>query len=65
MNRVSTQRKVTGQGDVFWEDLSVGSHVVAPGITVAEGHLVTWAGLTGDVVSLHLDEEYAQSQRAK
>ncbi len=54
-----TTRKVTGQGDVFWEDLSEGAEVVGPGVTITDSHLVTWAGLTGDWVSLHLDAEYA------
>jgi acyl dehydratase len=55
-------RRVTGQGDVFWEDLGVGVEVVGPGVTMTEAHLVSWAGLTGDWVSLHLDAEYAASQ---
>lgn len=62
MANPSTLRKVTGQGDVYWEDLSVGDRVTGPGITVAESHLVAWAGLTGDWVSLHLDHEYAVAQ---
>lgn len=52
-------RRVTGQGEVFWEDLTVGEEVTGPGVTITDGHLVTWAGLTGDWVSLHLDAEYA------
>lgn len=52
-------RRVTGQGDVFWEDLTVGDEVIGPGVTITDGHLVTWAGLTGDWVSLHMDAEYA------
>lgn len=52
-------RRVTGQGDVFWEDFTVGDQIVGPGVTITDGHLVTWAGLTGDWVSLHLDAEYA------
>lgn len=44
-----------------WEDLAEGDVVVAPGVTITDAHLVSWAGLTGDIVSLHLDEEYAAS----
>ena len=29
------------------------------GMTITDAHLVQWAGLTGDLVSLHLDETYA------
>lgn len=54
-----TWRPITRGQDVFWEDLSVGDVITAPGITITDSHLVTWAGLTGDWVSLHLDEEYA------
>lgn len=52
------QRK--GRPQHHWEDLRVGDELEAPGITVTEAHLVSWAGLTGDLVSLHLDESYAQ-----
>lgn len=55
-------RRVTGQGDVYWEDLAAGAEIVGPGITMTEAHLVSWAGLTGDWVSLHLDSEYAATQ---
>jgi len=58
-----TRRPVTGQGDRFWEDLSEGDVLVGPGVTISEAHLVNWAGLTGDWVSLHLDEQYAAQTR--
>lgn len=45
--------------DHRWESLTVGDIVESPGLTISEAHLVTWAGLTGDIVSLHLDEVYA------
>ncbi|MDP9933785.1 acyl dehydratase [Paenarthrobacter nicotinovorans] len=48
-----------GRPDHYWDALVEGDVVVSPGITVSEAHLVQWAGLTGDWVSLHLDEEYA------
>lgn len=53
------QPRVTGQGDKYWEDLSEGGQLRGPGMTLTDAHLVNWAGLTGDVVSLHLDAEYA------
>ena len=53
------RRPVTGQGQVFWEDLRPGTVITGPGMTITDAHLVSWAGLTGDTVSLHLDEEYA------
>ncbi len=42
-----------------WSDLAVGDVVEGPGVTITDAHLVTWAGLTGDIVSLHLNEQYA------
>jgi len=54
-----TLRPVTGQGLVFFEDLEEGAVINGPGMTLSETHLIGWAGLTGDLVSLHLDEEYA------
>lgn len=59
------RRTVTGQGEVFWEDLQQGQVIVGPGVTITDSHLVSWAGLTGDWVSLHLDEEYASSTEFK
>ena len=54
-----TLRPVTGQGLTFFEDLEEGAVITGPGMTISETHLIGWAGLTGDLVSLHLDEEYA------
>lgn len=48
-----------GRSDVHWEDLALGDVVHGPGVTIGESHLVGWAGLTGDRVSLHLDEQVA------
>lgn len=45
--------------DRRWDDLRVGDVVIGPGVTITDSHLVTWAGLTGDIVSLHLNEQYA------
>lgn len=41
------------------EDLVAGDSIVSAGMTITDAHLVNWAGLTGDIVSLHLDETYA------
>lgn len=54
-----TLRTVTGQGLVYWDDLEEGSVVDGPGMTITDAHLLGWAGLTGDLVSLHLDDEFA------
>ncbi|WP_431908675.1 MaoC/PaaZ C-terminal domain-containing protein [Amycolatopsis thermoflava] len=59
MTDVTARPVISGQGDRYWEDLRVGDILRGPGITITDSHLVQWAGLTGDWVSLHLDEEYA------
>lgn len=51
--------RTLGRPDHHWEDLLPGDVVVSPGITMTDAHLVTWAGLTGDNVSLHLDDDVA------
>ena len=59
MSNQLQENLVKGRPDYFWDALAVGDELRSPGITVTEAHLVQWAGLTGDWVSLHLDEEYA------
>jgi len=54
-----TLRPVTGQGLIYWEDLKEGTVVNGPGMTITDAHLLGWCGLTGDLVSLHLDDEFA------
>lgn len=48
-----------GRPDHYWDALVEGDLVVSAGMTITDAHLVSWAGLTGDLVSLHLDETYA------
>ena len=45
----------------WWNSFSVGDRYRTESITVSETHVVTWAGLTGDWVPLHVDAEYAAS----
>lgn len=59
MSEQVQERLVKGRPDHFWDDLVTGDRLQSPGITITEAHLVQWAGLTGDWVSLHLDKEYA------
>jgi itaconyl-CoA hydratase len=50
-NGVSSER--------WWDSFAVGDRYRTESITVTEAHVVTWAGLTGDWVPLHVDAEYA------
>jgi itaconyl-CoA hydratase len=47
------------RGERSWDSFSVGDDYLTESITVTETHVVTWAGLTGDWVPLHVDAEYA------
>ena len=46
-------------GERSWDSFSIGDRYRTESITVTETHVVTWAGLTGDWVPLHVDAEYA------
>jgi acyl dehydratase len=48
-----------GTGERSWESFALGDSYRTESITVTETHVVTWAGLTGDWVPLHVDAEYA------
>ncbi|RSZ63846.1 hypothetical protein EAH68_06315 [Corynebacterium hylobatis] len=51
---------IKGAPDHYWDALETGDKLRSPGLTITEAHLVNWAGLTGDWVSLHLDAQYAE-----
>ncbi|MFJ4264403.1 MaoC/PaaZ C-terminal domain-containing protein [Paenarthrobacter nicotinovorans] len=59
MSEQVQEKLAKARPDHFWDALETGDKLKSPGITVTEAHLVQWAGLTGDWVSLHLDERYA------
>jgi itaconyl-CoA hydratase len=46
-------------GERSWDSFAVGDTYRTESITVTETHVVTWAGLTGDWIPLHVDAEYA------
>lgn len=58
-NRTATPA-AKGRPDHHWDALTAQDRIVSAGMTITDAHLVNWAGLTGDLVSLHLDETYAQ-----
>lgn len=53
--------QVKGLPSHFWESLATADELATTGVTITEAHLVNWAGLTGDIVSFHLDAQYAAS----
>jgi 3-hydroxybutyryl-CoA dehydratase len=44
----------------WYEDLAVGDRFTTEGIVVTEAHIVTFAGLSGDFFSLHMDDTAAR-----
>ena len=48
---------------LFYEDLEVGHASTSPGRTITEADIVIFAGLTGDLVELHTNEEAARRSR--
>lgn len=52
-----------GPPDHAWESLRTGDRLTSTGITVTDAHVAGFAGLTGDIVSLHLDDELARSSQ--
>lgn len=46
---------------LFYEDADVGLSFETGGLLVTEGHIVQFAGLSGDFFDLHMDDEFARS----
>lgn len=51
--------QVKGVPDHYWGALAVGDRLQSTGLTVTDGHVSAWAGMTGDIVRFHIDAEYA------
>jgi len=47
-------------GTNWFEDLQPGDRFTTGGIVVTEAHVVGFAGLTGDLFDLHMDEQFAR-----
>lgn len=47
--------------DHAWEALRTGDELRSTGLTITDAHVVGFAGLTGDIVSIHLDDERARA----
>lgn len=48
---------------LYFEDFDSAEPVTSPGRTVTEADVMAFAGLTGDFVELHTNEEYARTTR--
>jgi len=48
------------QRGLYFEEFEVGQEIVTPGRTVTETDIVNFAGLSGDYMQIHTDEEFAK-----
>ena len=46
---------------LYFEEFEVGYRVSSPGRTITETDIVNFAGLSGDYMQIHTDEEYAKT----
>lgn len=49
------------QRGLFFEEFQIGQKIVSPGRTITETDIVSFAGLSGDYMQIHTDEEFASS----
>ncbi|XBS70758.1 MaoC/PaaZ C-terminal domain-containing protein [Acerihabitans sp. KWT182] len=54
--------RMLSSGEYGYADLAVGDRYKTSGITVTESHVVGFAGLTGDLFDLHMDDQFAREQ---
>ncbi len=47
----------------FFEDFEIGAELATHGRTLTEADVANFAGVTGDINPLHMDEEYARKTR--
>jgi len=61
MNDSQSGRELVA-GEYGYEDLKSGDFFVTSGVTVTEAHIVQYAGISGDLFDVHMDDEFARSQ---
>lgn len=59
---VEQERRNLRPGEHSYDDLSVGDWYETAGVTVTEAHVVGFAGLSGDLFDVHMDDEFARAQ---
>jgi acyl dehydratase len=55
-----TQGRLLPPGEYGFADVYVGDHYSTSGVTVTEAHVVGFAGLTGDLFDVHMDDQFAR-----
>lgn len=51
-----------GAGEFGYDGLEVGTWYETSGVTVTEAHIVGFAGISGDLFDVHMDEDFAIAQ---
>ena len=49
-------------GEYWFDDLQIGDHYETGGVTVTEAHVVGFAGVSGDLFDVHMDDAFARAQ---
>jgi len=49
-------------GEYGYDDLADGQGFTTAGVTVTEAHVVGFAGISGDLFDVHMDDEFARAQ---
>jgi len=49
-------------GEYGYEDLNPDDYFITSGVTVTEAHVVGYAGISGDLFDVHMDDEFARAQ---
>lgn len=47
-------------GEYWFDELAVGDHFVTSAVNVTESHIVNFAGISGDLFDVHMDDEFAR-----
>lgn len=53
--------RVLVPGEYGFDDLQIGDSYQTAGVTITEAHVVGFAGLSGDLFDVHMDDEFAQA----
>ncbi len=63
---MNTTSKTVGRtlptGEYWYEDVEIGDHFMTAGVTVTEAHVVGFAGISGDLFDVHMDDAFAREQ---
>lgn len=60
MSVAEKRERVLAPGVYHFNDIEVGDHFITSGVTVTETHVVNFAGVSGDLYDIHLDDVAAQ-----